>query len=165
MGLNFLNANPTDSPQVDFHLDWPYLSPKELHHFHLFSFLFIHNNFLLLNPNSNMQWKIIQNWNAQKLWMRAFLPTTINLTNNPKPHFQNALLPTIQLHIQKKKRYLTSNITFLLFINTFHHPPSSFSNALTKLVFPKTMKSIKQHSSNLSFLDLCKASAHHIASS
>lgn len=138
----------------------------ELHHFHLFASLFIHINFLPLNPNSNIQWKIIHNWNAQKLWLKAFLPSTINLTNNPKPHFSKcttSCYPTP--HIGKKKGCLTSRITLLLFINIFHHAPSPFSNSLAKPAFPKTMKSVKQHSSNPPFLDLRKAIAHHITSS
>jgi hypothetical protein len=155
------------TPQVDFHLDQPYLSPTEFHHFHFFASLFIHTNCLLLNPNSNMQWKIILNWNAQKLWLRAFLPSTINLTNNPKPHFSKcgaSYYPTP--HFKKKEQgCLASTITFIWFINILHHPQSPFSNTLAKPAFPKIMKNVKQHSWNRPFLNLCKTSAHHIASS
>jgi len=135
------------TPQVDFHLDQPYLSPTELHYFHLFASLFIHINFLPLNPNFKMQWKIIHNWNAQKVWLKAFLPSTINLTNNPKPHFSKcdtSYYPTPHLE-KKEKRCLTSRITLLLFIKILHHPPSPFFNTLAKRAFPKIMKNVKQH--------------------
>jgi len=67
MSLNFPNANLTDSLQADFPSDWPYMSPRELHHFHLFASLFEYTNLLLLNPKSSMQKTITWSWNAQTM--------------------------------------------------------------------------------------------------
>lgn len=66
MGLNFPNANLTDSPQAD-PSDRPYVSPRELHHFHLFVSLFVYTNLLLLNPKSSTQWPITWSRNAQTM--------------------------------------------------------------------------------------------------
>ncbi len=110
MGLNFSNANPTDSPQVDFHLDRPYLSPKELHHFHLFSFLFIHTNFLLLNPNNGRLFKIGMHKNYG--WGHSSQQLLIwQITQN---------------HIFKMRYFLLSNSTFRKKRRVFnfqHHVP------------------------------------------
>ncbi len=112
-----------------------------------------------------MQQKIIQNWNAQKLWLRAFLPLNIKLTNNPKPHFSKcttSYYPTP--HLEKREKGCSNFQNHVPFIHQ-HPSPTPKSITLAKLAFPKTMKNIKQHSSNPPFLDLRKANAHHIASS